>query len=120
MQPQQLARLQVEIEEMKRIPGLRSFELFKDDRYSDGDWRRVLWRGKAPTGHVIEARYPSSYPHAPLFITTTPKVPTHHYYDSGGLCVMRPGEWSPDFSAATNITIAFRFLDDVRCGRVRD
>jgi hypothetical protein len=31
---------------------------------------------------------------------------------------MKPGEWSEDYTAATMIAIAFRFLDDYVNGRL--
>lgn len=110
-------RLRLEAVEIKRSRALRHFELYEDTDYEPTDWRRYLWKGRAPTGHEITARYPENYPHRDLSVHVTPDVRTHHKWRDGRLCLMEGHEWSPDFTAATNIAIAFRFLQEHNEGR---
>lgn len=112
-------RLRLEVAEMRRIPRLRNFGLFEETDVSPDSWHRYLWKGTAPSGHQLTARYPKAYPRQQLCVTVEPKIKTHHYLN-GGLCIMKSHQWSPNYTAATNILIAFRFLEEVRRGIVRD
>jgi ubiquitin-protein ligase len=110
-----LRRLELERLEMSRIPRLRHFRLGQNSDVNPMSWSRYYWTGETPTGHLLRAQYPSSYPYRPLVVTVDPPVHTSHRH-LGALCLMYGHEWSPNYTAATNILIAFRFLHEHRLG----
>ena len=114
-------RLDAEFAEMKRLaqkhPALRNFQLYRKTDASKNQWDSYFWEGAAPTGHTIKAYYPKRYPIERIMVKESPDIDTIHRID-GGLCLMRPEEWSPDWTAPAVILTAFRFLRDYAEGRV--
>ena len=103
-------RLEYERREMRRIRGLRRFELFEDTDYPWDSWQRYFWIGDTFMGHELKAYYPENYPYQEIEIKVFPDLETHHKYFRDQLCLMKPYQWSPDYTAASTILIAVRFL----------
>lgn len=97
---------------------LRSFDLYEDTGYGRHQWFRYWWEGFAPTGHLLRARYPDSYPYQDLDIVVSPDIRTHHKIRGDALCLYEPGEWRPHYTAASNILVAIRFLNEYARGLV--
>lgn len=110
------SRLSKERREIRNLPLLRDFRLYEHLDVSAHSWTRYFWQGLAPSFHRITAHYPASYPYAPLKIFVSPDVSTHHKWPGGSLCLMRTEQWSPNYTAATIIAIAIRFLDENQYG----
>jgi len=110
-------RLEVEMLEMRVTPGLEHFRLGERTSEPKDSWRRYYWIGIAPTGQTLKAEYPYDYPREAIWVDTHPRLKSFHHRE-GYLCLMEPREWSPDYTAATAIAIAFRFLREYLDGNV--
>ncbi len=95
-------RLAIEAAEMQRLfPG---FSLWKRD---DGAY---YWEGSI-AGLQVRITYPVDYPLIPPAVDEYPHLATGHRL-ANGLCLMGPGEWNANFTAATMVGIATRFIHD--------
>ncbi len=112
-------RLGDEIREVQRILG-PDFQLYMDDEKGLSSWESFFWMGHHPGGpHVIRASYSPLHPLEQMRISTIPDdLDTHHRLGDGSLCYLKPQEWSPDWTAATALGQAIRFLTDYYEGRV--
>ncbi len=110
-------RLRIEQFEMGRLPGLRGFSLYEDTDYPRSDWRRYFWEGDAPAGYNVIARYSKRHPYEKMDIEVIPDVDTHHKHGQY-ICYLRESEWSANWTAATAILTAFRYLEDYVLGRM--
>ncbi len=106
----------LEIKEVLVMPGLEHFQLYEDTSRERDSWDRYFWRGRAPSGHTVIARYDKAHPFLPMKIFIEPDIDTHHKLPDGSVCYLKDSEWSPNWTAATAILTAFRFLDEHRKG----
>lgn len=110
-------RLRKETLEMQRIFNGR-FQLYEDTEKSGRSWARFIWIGFDPRGrHEIVARYSKLHPFRQMEIKVIPDIETKHKI-GGGICYLEDHEWNPDWTAATAIATAIRFLSDYYNGRI--
>ncbi|MBW2149698.1 MAG: hypothetical protein JRG73_18075 [Deltaproteobacteria bacterium] len=102
----------LEIKEVLVMPGLGHFQLYEDTSRERESWDRYLWRGRSPTGHTVIAKYDSAHLFLPMRIFVEPDIDTCHKLADGSICYLKDFEWSPNWTAATAILTAFRFLDE--------
>jgi hypothetical protein len=103
-------RLKVEIELMERN-GV-NFQLCQDG------YGNLLWRGQLfVQNHLhkdVRLVYPENFPYTQIKIyILDPKLPktSIHVHEDGSICVMKPEEWSPDWTAYAMYLKAIEFLN---------
>jgi len=109
--PVEYNRLRKESLEMMKIFG-RKFDLLVDD--SKPNWEAFFWEGKHPSWrHTITAKYSKIHPYSPMKIFVSPDdLDTHHKCGDGSICYLDDGEWSSNWTAATAIGTAIRYLTE--------
>jgi len=118
LNPNEYNRLRKESLEMMRIFELR-FNLLVDT--TKENWEALQWKGKHPSGrHVITARYSKAHPYAPMMIFVFPDdLDTHHKFGDGSICYLNGSEWNPNWTAATAVGIAIRYLTEYYKGELK-
>lgn len=106
-------RFQAEQREVMKIFG-RRFQLYEDTSVSRNRWDRYMYVGKS-NRYTITARYHQEHPFQRMNILLNPRPKTHHWYDDS-LCYLTDAEWSQNFTAATVLGIAIRFLYENKRG----
>ena len=118
-------RYHLEELEFSTIPALKGFRKGNTGDPIVNRWERYYWSGLSPTGHVVKIEYPRDYPKSAPLVFVSPEITTHHEFEKGNLCLMLPGEWSQNYTAASIALITFKFLaehkqglTDPLCGRI--
>jgi ubiquitin-protein ligase len=102
-----MTRLDFEKEEMRLL--CPQFSLFSE-RGKTG------WKGDLK-GYQFRIFYPANYPTVGPEVHEMPSISTSHRLH-GLLCLWRPEQWNPNWTAATVVGIILRFLDDYSKGKV--
>lgn len=111
-------RLRKETLEMMKIFGLQ-FNLLVDN--TKPNWEAFFWKGHHPSGrHTITACYSKTHPYGPMRIFVAPNdLDTHHKFKDGSICYLKESEWNPNWTAATAIGTAIRYLTTYYQGALR-
>ncbi len=102
-----MRRLNAEANLMRRV--FPNFSLWQDDD------RNYYWEGVI-RGVRFRVKYNSNYPHEQPRAFDEPRLQTGHRYLDASLCLMEPGQWSANYTAATVVGEIFRFMDENQRG----